>query len=154
MELSNQLHTSAANPLYPFSSMLGGPQSQSGRFGEDKNIFPYRESILRRRGDHQTFSFTILEQYCTRPYTIDQYSTRPYTIDQYCTRPYTIDQYCTRPYTIDQYSTRPYKQFFFPKAISISFSRYTQSVPAVQRAFWRTLLYSTKSHFQLLCPVP
>jgi hypothetical protein len=41
LEVSGQLHAPAALPLgksprYPFYRRLGGPQSRSGRYGEDK----------------------------------------------------------------------------------------------------------------------
>jgi hypothetical protein len=42
--VSGQLHTSAAlppgSPRYPFDRRLGGPQSRSGRRGEDKILDP------------------------------------------------------------------------------------------------------------------
>jgi hypothetical protein len=42
MEVSGQLHTSAVylqgkSPWYPLNRRLGGPQSRSGRGGEEKN---------------------------------------------------------------------------------------------------------------------
>jgi len=37
MEVSGQLHPSAALPPHPLDRKLGGPQSQSGRGGEEKN---------------------------------------------------------------------------------------------------------------------
>jgi len=42
MEVSGQLHTPAAlppvkDPSYPLDRSLGGPQSRSGRGGEEKN---------------------------------------------------------------------------------------------------------------------
>jgi hypothetical protein len=45
MEVSDQLHASAAlspgeNPWYPLGRKLGGPQSRSGRCGEEKNPQP------------------------------------------------------------------------------------------------------------------
>jgi hypothetical protein len=53
MEVSGQLHTSAAlpprgkSPWYPLDRSLGGPQSRSGRGGEDKNSSPRQESNHR-----------------------------------------------------------------------------------------------------------
>jgi hypothetical protein len=49
MEVNNQLHAVAAlhpekEPRYPFNKRLGGLQSQSGGFGEKKNLCSYRES--------------------------------------------------------------------------------------------------------------
>jgi hypothetical protein len=43
MEMSGQLHVSAALPLeqspqYPLDKRLGGPQSQSGFYGEEKAL--------------------------------------------------------------------------------------------------------------------
>jgi hypothetical protein len=45
MEVSGQLHALAAllpekNPWYPLDRRLGGPQSRSGRGGEEKNSQP------------------------------------------------------------------------------------------------------------------
>jgi hypothetical protein len=45
MEVSGQLHSSAAltqgrSPWYALDRRLGGPQSQSGRGGEEKNSQP------------------------------------------------------------------------------------------------------------------
>jgi hypothetical protein len=45
MEMSGQLHTSAAlppgkEPLGPMDRKLGGPQSRSGRCGEEENSQP------------------------------------------------------------------------------------------------------------------
>jgi hypothetical protein len=45
MEVSGQLHALAALPLgkeppYPLDRRLGGPQSRSGRGGEEKNSQP------------------------------------------------------------------------------------------------------------------
>jgi hypothetical protein len=45
MEVSGQLHVLAAypqgkSPLYPLDRRLGGPQSRSGRSGEEKNSQP------------------------------------------------------------------------------------------------------------------
>jgi hypothetical protein len=45
MELSGQLHAAAAlpqgkSPRYPLDRRLGGPQSRSGRGGEEKNSHP------------------------------------------------------------------------------------------------------------------
>jgi hypothetical protein len=45
MEMSGQLHASAAlhqgkSPWYSFDRRLGGPQSRSGRGGEEKNSQP------------------------------------------------------------------------------------------------------------------
>jgi hypothetical protein len=47
MEVSGQLHAPAALPpgkdtRYPLDRRLGGPQSQSGRGGEEKNSQPLR----------------------------------------------------------------------------------------------------------------
>ena len=44
MEISGKIHAPAAlsagkNPPYPLNRRLGGPQSQSGRFEEDKSLF-------------------------------------------------------------------------------------------------------------------
>jgi hypothetical protein len=42
MEVSSQIHarlfTPGENPMYPFNRRLGGPQGQSGRFEEKKNL--------------------------------------------------------------------------------------------------------------------
>jgi hypothetical protein len=48
MEVSGQLHTPSAlpqgkNPWYPLYRRLGGPQSRSGRGGEEKNFQPLLE---------------------------------------------------------------------------------------------------------------
>jgi hypothetical protein len=53
MEVSGQLHAPAALPpgifpRYPFDIRLGRPQSQFGRDGENKYIFPCRESYPGR----------------------------------------------------------------------------------------------------------
>jgi hypothetical protein len=45
MEVNGQLHTLASlpqgmSPLYQFYKGLGGPQSRSGRYGEQKNLLP------------------------------------------------------------------------------------------------------------------
>jgi hypothetical protein len=45
MEVSDQLHAPAAlpqgkSPSYPLDRRLGGPQSRSGRGGEEKNSQP------------------------------------------------------------------------------------------------------------------
>jgi hypothetical protein len=45
MEVSGQVHTLAASPagkeaLYPLVRSMGGPQSRSGRGGEEKNSQP------------------------------------------------------------------------------------------------------------------
>jgi hypothetical protein len=45
MEVSGQFHAPAAlstgkEPRYPLHWILGGPQSQSGPCGEEKNLFP------------------------------------------------------------------------------------------------------------------
>jgi hypothetical protein len=45
MEGSGQIHAQAAlptrkGPLYPLDRKLGGPQSRSGRCGEEKNYQP------------------------------------------------------------------------------------------------------------------
>jgi hypothetical protein len=44
MEVSGQLHAPTAfpqwNPWYPLDRRLGGPQSRSGRGGEEKNSHP------------------------------------------------------------------------------------------------------------------
>jgi hypothetical protein len=45
MEVSGQIHAPAAlpqgkNPWYPLDRRLGGPQSRSGRDGEEKNSQP------------------------------------------------------------------------------------------------------------------
>jgi hypothetical protein len=37
MAVNGQLHAPAACPWYPLARRLGGPQSQSGRGGEEKN---------------------------------------------------------------------------------------------------------------------
>jgi hypothetical protein len=52
MEVSGQLHAPAAlppgkNPWYPFDRRLGGPQSRSGRGGEEKISQAHRESNSR-----------------------------------------------------------------------------------------------------------
>jgi hypothetical protein len=49
MEVSGQLGTLAALPLekdsqYPLYRRLGGAQSQSGNYGEEKNLLPLWES--------------------------------------------------------------------------------------------------------------
>jgi hypothetical protein len=48
MEVRGQLHVSAAlpkrkSPRYPLYRRLGGPQSRSGRYGEEKNSQPLPE---------------------------------------------------------------------------------------------------------------
>jgi hypothetical protein len=48
MEVSGQLHVPAASPpgkepLYPLDRRQGGPQSWSGRGGEEKNFHPPSE---------------------------------------------------------------------------------------------------------------
>jgi hypothetical protein len=48
MEVSGQLHVPATlfrekSPQYPLNMRLGGPQSRSGRGGEEKNLCPFRE---------------------------------------------------------------------------------------------------------------
>jgi hypothetical protein len=45
MDVSGQLHAPAAlpqekNPWYPLNRRMGGPQSRSGRGGEEKNSQP------------------------------------------------------------------------------------------------------------------
>jgi hypothetical protein len=40
MEMSDQLHAPAALPQGPLDRRLGGPQSGSGRFGEEKHLLP------------------------------------------------------------------------------------------------------------------
>jgi hypothetical protein len=45
MEVSGQIHASAAltpwkEPRYPLDKRLGGPQSRSGHYGEEKNQPP------------------------------------------------------------------------------------------------------------------
>jgi hypothetical protein len=35
MEVSGKLHTLGKEPRYPLNKRLGGPQSRSGRFGEE-----------------------------------------------------------------------------------------------------------------------
>jgi hypothetical protein len=52
MEVSGQLYAPAAlpqekNPWYPLGRRLGGPQSRSGRGGEEKISQPRRESNSR-----------------------------------------------------------------------------------------------------------
>jgi hypothetical protein len=52
MEVNGQLHAPAAlpqgkEPRYPLDRRLGGPQSRSGRNGEEKNSHPRRESNTR-----------------------------------------------------------------------------------------------------------
>jgi hypothetical protein len=52
MEVSGQLHAPAAllpgkEPCYPLDRRLGGPQSSSGRGGEEKNSQHSRESNPR-----------------------------------------------------------------------------------------------------------
>jgi hypothetical protein len=72
MQLSNQLHTSAANLLYPFSSMLVGPQSQSARFGEEKIVCPIENRSLGGVGGTKRYHSPrtkFLDQYCTCSYT-------------------------------------------------------------------------------------
>ena len=49
MEVSGQLHAPAALPLtprsrYSLSRKLNGPPAMAGRFGEEINMFPCRES--------------------------------------------------------------------------------------------------------------
>jgi hypothetical protein len=54
MEVSGQLHAPAAlppgkSPWYPLDRRLGGPQSQSGRGGEEKNWNPpIIQSVVQR----------------------------------------------------------------------------------------------------------
>jgi hypothetical protein len=52
MDVSGQLHASAALPmgkesLYPLSRWLGGPQSRSGRGGEEEKFLSIPEIELR-----------------------------------------------------------------------------------------------------------
>jgi hypothetical protein len=52
MEVSGQLQAPAAlppekEPLLPLDRRLGGPQSRSGRGGEEKNFSPCRDSNPR-----------------------------------------------------------------------------------------------------------
>jgi hypothetical protein len=42
--VSSQLHRRGNSPRYLFDKRLGGPQSRSGRGGEEKNSCPSRES--------------------------------------------------------------------------------------------------------------
>jgi hypothetical protein len=55
MEVSGQLHAPVAssqgkNPRYPLDRRLGGPQSRSGRDGEEKN-----SQTLPRGGEEKNF---------------------------------------------------------------------------------------------------
>jgi hypothetical protein len=50
--VSGQIHAPAIlppgkEPLYPLDRRLGGPQSQSGRFGEEKIIDPTGTSVVQ-----------------------------------------------------------------------------------------------------------
>jgi hypothetical protein len=53
MEVSGQFHASAVLPpggnilLYPLCRKLGGPQSQSGHYGEEKYLPPLLVQCLR-----------------------------------------------------------------------------------------------------------
>jgi hypothetical protein len=40
MEVSGQLYPHGKNPWYPLDRRLGGPETQSGRRGEEKNSQP------------------------------------------------------------------------------------------------------------------
>jgi len=40
MQVSGQLHPQGKSPWYPMDRRLGGPQSQSGHGGEEKNSQP------------------------------------------------------------------------------------------------------------------
>jgi hypothetical protein len=59
MEVSGQFHASAAlfpgkSQGYPLDRKLDGPQSRSGRCGEEKNLFPLPEiepSLMARPAD-------------------------------------------------------------------------------------------------------
>jgi hypothetical protein len=51
MKVSGQLHAPAAlllrkEPQYPLDGRLGGPQGQSGCYGEEKNLAPARNQML------------------------------------------------------------------------------------------------------------
>jgi hypothetical protein len=90
MELSNQLHTSASNLLYSFSSRLGGPQSQSGCFGKTKIFYPIENQSLGGGGEgtnvfiHLAPSFLISTADDRTLFTGNLHAT--YTLDQYSTR--------------------------------------------------------------------
>jgi hypothetical protein len=64
MEVSGQRHASAALPQVPLARRLGGPQSRSGRGGEEKNDSPCRESKPRRPARNlvsiETASFIVI----------------------------------------------------------------------------------------------
>jgi len=65
--VSGQLHAPAAypqgkSPWYPLDRRLGGPQSRSGRGGEEKNSQPLPGAQLKHRDDLTftcTFTFTF-----------------------------------------------------------------------------------------------
>jgi hypothetical protein len=53
MEVSGQLHAPTAlppgkEPPYPLDKRLGGPQSRSGRYGEERNLTPAFQPVARR----------------------------------------------------------------------------------------------------------
>jgi hypothetical protein len=43
VSITPRLLYAAKGPEYPFASRLGIPQIRSGRFGEEKNVFPLPE---------------------------------------------------------------------------------------------------------------
>jgi hypothetical protein len=69
MEVSGQLHAPAAlppgkRPWYPLDRRLGGPQSRSGRGGEEKNSQPPPESnpdlsIVKKRRKHWSLNLSL-----------------------------------------------------------------------------------------------
>jgi hypothetical protein len=68
MEVSGQLHASAALPQYPFDRKLRGPQSSSERSGEEKKSLqsPCRES---NPGRPARSLVTILTELFRLPYS-------------------------------------------------------------------------------------
>ena len=154
MELNNKLHTSAANPLYPFSSTLDGPQSQSGRFGEEKNSLPYRESILRRKGEAPNVFIHLAHSFLTstvHAHTLFTNTVHAHTLFTSTVHAHTLFTSTVHARTLFTSTVHARTNNFFQKRI-INFYRYAQSDPAGKRAFGE--LFCTKSHFQLLCLVP
>jgi hypothetical protein len=69
MEVSGQLHTrplypQAKSPCYPLHRRLGGPQSRSGRGGEEKNSQPQQElepPIIQSVAEHYNTELSRLK---------------------------------------------------------------------------------------------
>jgi hypothetical protein len=73
MEVSGQLYAPAALPQrnsawYPLDSRLGGPQSRSGRGGEEKHCQPLpglEPLIIQAVAQHYTNELSRLDYKCT-----------------------------------------------------------------------------------------